>query len=70
MEPTRDQVIELIRESFGPYRKPIDENTLIEDDLGICGDDGQELLQDCERAFNIEFDTENNNLRNRFSMAE
>lgn len=70
MEPTLEQVIEVIRESSGHRRNPIDEDTLIEADLGICGDDGQELLEDCERAFNIEFHTANNSLRNRFALAE
>ncbi len=40
MEPTLEQIIEIIQENFGPYRKPIDGNSLIEDDLHICGDDG------------------------------
>ncbi|MFY9996727.1 MAG: DUF1493 family protein [Leclercia sp.] len=57
MEPTLSQVIETIRESFGPYRKPIGGNSRIEEDLDICGDDGNELLEACEQAFNISFNT-------------
>ena len=70
MEPTLDQVIALIQESFGPYRKPIDGDSRIEEDLHICGDDGVGLLEDCEKAFNISFDTDDNSFCNRFSLAE
>ena len=70
MEPTLDEVINIIREKFGPYRKPIDGNSLIEDDLHICGDDGTDLLEACEQAFTISFNTEDKSLRERFSLAE
>ena len=70
MEPTLEQIIEIIQENFGPYRKPIDGNSRVEEDLHICGDDGVELLEACEKAFSISFDTEDNSFRNRFSLAE
>ena len=70
MEPTLEQVIEIIQENFGPYRKPIDGNSRVEEDLHICGDDGIDLLEACEQAFTISFDTEDNSFRNRFSLAE
>ena len=44
MEPTLAQVIEVVRESSGIHRKPIDNNTWIEADLHICGMDGEDLL--------------------------
>ncbi|ELI8982468.1 hypothetical protein RSM53_004657 [Enterobacter hormaechei] len=44
MEPTLSQVIEVVRNSSGEQRKPIDSNTLIEADLHICGMDGEDLL--------------------------
>jgi len=70
MEPTLEQIIEIIQDNFGPYRKPIDGTSRVEEDLHICGDDGVELLDACEKAFNVSFDTENNSFRNRFSLAE
>lgn len=70
MEPTLNLVIEIIQKRFGPYRKPIDGNSRVEEDLHICGDDGIDLLEACEQAFNISFDTEDNSFRNRFSLAE
>lgn len=70
MEPTLEQVIEIIQKNFGPYRKLIDGNSRVEEDLHICGDDGIDLLEACEQAFNISFDTEDNSFRNRFSFAE
>ena len=36
MEPTLQQIIEIIQENFGPYRKPIDENSRVEEDLLTC----------------------------------
>ncbi len=70
MEPTLEQIIEFIQDNFGPYRKTIDGTSRVEEDLHICGDDGVELLDAYEKAFNISFDTENNSFRNRFSLAE
>lgn len=70
MEPTLEQIIEIIQDNFGPYRKPIDGTSRVEEDLHICGDDGVELLEACEQAFSISFDTEDNSFRNRFSLAE
>jgi hypothetical protein len=52
-DPTLAQVINVIRKSAGLARDPIDAQTWIERDLHICGDDGTELLADCERAFNV-----------------
>lgn len=70
MEPTLEQLIEIIQKNFGPYRKPVDGHSRVEEDLHICGDDGIDLLEACEQAFNISFDTEGNSFRNRFSLAE
>ena len=58
MEPTLSQVIEVVRNSSGEHRKPIDSNTLIEADLHICGIDGVQLA------------TEEDGYRKTFSLAE
>ena len=46
MNPTLSQVIEVVRQSSGHHRNHIDENTLIEADLHICGMDGDALIED------------------------
>lgn len=69
MEPTLSQVIEVVRSS-GEHRKPIDSNTLIEADLHICGIDGEDLLEDCEEAFDVQLATEEDGYRKTFSLAE
>ena len=55
MEPTLAQVIEVVRESSGIHRKPIDRNTCIEADLHICGMDGEDLLKTAKKrlAFSL-----------------
>lgn len=53
MYPTLSQVIEVVRQSSGHHRKRIDEKTLIEADLDICGMDGDALIEDCEAAFGV-----------------
>ncbi|WP_244637371.1 hypothetical protein [Enterobacter kobei] len=70
MEPTLSQVIEVVRNSSGEHRKPIDSNTLIEADLHICGIDGEDLLEDCEEAFGVQLATEEDGYRKTFSLAE
>lgn len=70
MEPTLSQVIEVVRNSSGEHRKPIDSNTLIEADLHICGIDGEELLEDCEEAFGVQLATEEDGYMKTFALAE
>jgi len=70
MEATLSQVIEVVRNSSGEHRKPIDSNTLIEADLHICGIDGEDLLEDCEEAFGVQLATEEDGYRKTFSLAE
>ncbi|BCT17317.1 TPA: hypothetical protein QHX51_004462 [Enterobacter asburiae] len=69
MYPTLSQVIEVVRQSSGHLRKRIDENTLIEADLDICGMDGDALIEDCEAAFDVTLVTEDG-YEKTFSLAE
>lgn len=69
MYPTLSQVIEVVRQSSGHHRKRIDENTLIEADLDICGMDGDALIEDCEAAFDVTLVTEDG-YEKTFSLAE
>lgn len=70
MSPTLAEVISFIREYAGLRKQPIDENTYIENDLGIAGDDGVELLQEAETVFGVCFETDEYNLRTLFSMSD
>jgi hypothetical protein len=70
MHPTLSQVIEVVRQSSGHLRKRIDENTLIEADLDICGMDGDALIEDCEEAFGVTLVTEEDGYEKTFSLAE
>ncbi|MCI1896845.1 MAG: hypothetical protein LKI85_00445 [Enterobacter sp.] len=70
MEPTLLQVIEVVRNSSGEHRKFIDSNTWIEADLHICGMDGEDLLEDCEKAFAVQLATEEDGYMKTFSLAE
>ena len=70
MYPTISQVIEVVRQSFGHHRKRIDENTLIEADLDICGMDGVALIEDCEETFGVTLVTKEDGYEKTFSLAE
>lgn len=70
MEPTLLQVIEVVRNSSGEHRKPIDGDTLIEANLHICGMDGEDLLEDCEKAFGVQLAMEEDGYMKTFSLAE
>ena len=54
--PSFEQLAECIRRECGlPKEKYIDPDTQFERDLGITGDDGEELLEAIERQYQIEF---------------
>lgn len=59
-----------MREFSGCTRKAIDESTLLEEDLGICGDDGVELLEEAEKFFAVRFATDEEDFRSLFSLKE
>ncbi|WP_380179997.1 hypothetical protein [Kalamiella sp. sgz302252] len=70
MDPTPEEVIAFVREFSGWRKKKIDENTLLEDDLHITGDDGVELLEEAEKVFGISFETEEESFRSLFSLQD
>ena len=70
MSPTLADVISFIREFAGLQKHAIDENSYIENDLHIAGDDGVELFQEAEKFFGVCFETDEHNLRTLFSMKE
>ena len=70
MEPSLADVIAFVREFSGCKRENIDENTCLEKDLGITGDDGVELLEEAEKVFGVSFFAEEDDFRKAFSLQE
>lgn len=70
MEPPLADVIAFIREFSGCRREAIDENSWLEQDLGITGDDGVELLEEAEKVFGVSFSAEQDGFREAFSLKE
>lgn len=70
-ELTLENLICLIREFHGiPSKTVITENTLIENDLGITGDDGDDLLEEIEKTFDLSFIGQDGTLREFFDLNE
>lgn len=70
MEPTLADVIAFIRD-FSKYKRGIlDENSWLEEDLGITGDDGVELLEEAENVFGVRFCAGKEDFRQVFSLKE
>jgi hypothetical protein len=66
-----ENLISLIREFHCiPDKTEINETTLLEDDLGITGDDGCELLEEIEKAFSLSFTGKDGSLRKFFDLEE
>jgi len=64
-----EDVISCIRDSQGiAPKRVIQESSLIEDDLGITGDDGCDLLTDIEKRFGISFKGSDGSLREAFDL--
>jgi hypothetical protein len=65
-----DDVIMFIRESQGiRARKLITGETLLERDLGITGDDGDQLLAEAQEKFGVSFLGSDGTLRTAFGLA-
>lgn len=47
-------LIQFIREEIGEFKKQIDSSSLLEDDLGVTGDEAVELIQKIAKEFNID----------------
>jgi hypothetical protein len=62
-----DEVAQFLRNFIGyPEKKVISKLTRLEDDLGITGDDGDELFLRAEDHFGIKF----NNLKQIFNLSK
>lgn len=64
-----ERLIEFLKDEFY-ITKPITEDSLIEKDLGITGDDGDELLLAIEDEFNIRLRDEEDSIRKVFNLKE
>lgn len=70
-ELTLENLISLIKKFHGiSDKKLINENTLIEDELGITGDDGCELLEEIETQFKLSFTGKDGSFRALFELEE
>lgn len=49
-----DILVSFIREEIGEYDMEINEETLIEDNLGVTGDEAIELIQNFGKKFNVD----------------
>ena len=49
-----DELIDLLRQELGQYQLPIGENTEIALDLGVAGDDGEDLVIAIQRRFQVD----------------
>ena len=49
-----EDLISFIREEIGEYNMGINRETLIEDDLGVTGDEAIELIQNFSKKFNLD----------------
>lgn len=68
--PTFDEFANFIREFSGDFAdQAITPETQFERDLGITGDDGNDLLVATEKRFHIQLVTEERSLRETFNMA-
>lgn len=67
--PTFDEFIDFLRNfAHVPSRKLITAETLIEDDLGITGDDGLDLLKETEKRFGVQLCSEEHGFRQTFNL--
>lgn len=70
-ELTLKNLIALIRELHRiSDKKAINESTLIEEELGITGDDGCELLEEIESNFDLSFSGKDSSLREFFDLED
>ena len=68
-ELTIENLVALIRTTQGlSKKKVINETTLLENDLGITGDDGRELLEEIENQFNLSFAGKDGSLKDVFDL--
>lgn len=50
-----DDVVDLISSTTGVKKEKLKPNALIEDDLGVTGDDAWELMEEIHKKFNVDF---------------
>ena len=69
MKPSFDEFAGFIRSrARTPQRKPIAPATRFDDDLGVTGDDGVDLLKAVELEYGISFESEERSFRETFNL--
>jgi hypothetical protein len=68
-DPTFDEFAAWLREYWNvPVRKAIVPETQFERDLGLTGDDGDDLLEAAEKEFQVRFGNEETGIRETFNL--
>lgn len=71
LEVSLENLINVIRENQGlSGRDNITKTSLLEQDLGITGDDGTELLETIENTFDISFVGKDGSIREAFGLSQ
>ena len=68
--PSLDEVIQFVRTFSGERRMALHAETRLEEDMGITGDDGAELLEEAENTFGVALHTEEDGFRALFELRE
>ncbi len=56
LDETFIRLVSFIREEIGEYSLDITEHFLIEDDLGVTGEDAFDLIQNFSKKFNVDIE--------------
>ncbi|WP_147199934.1 hypothetical protein [Pantoea sp. CCBC3-3-1] len=70
MDPSLSQVIIFVHQFSKAPLASVHEQTLLEADLGITGDDGVELIEAAEKIFRVDFCSTEQSFSTIFSLKE
>jgi hypothetical protein len=51
-----ENLVSFIRDEINEFKKPINRDTLIEDNLGVTGDEAAEMILNYSKKFNVDID--------------
>ncbi len=54
MENRFDELVDFLRKQIGEHKMAINRETLIEDDLGVSGDDASDLIKAFSEKYNVD----------------
>ncbi|MCR0996673.1 hypothetical protein [Serratia rubidaea] len=68
--PSLSQLIDFLRDFTRDRRTPITAQTYLEEDLGITGDDGAELLEEVAQRFDVVLHTDEDGYQTTFGLGD